>query len=110
MNEEYFKKIPLSKKKEFVKKICLIYLKIKLIKKQFIKHKKSNNLSFDKFNGISVFDNILNLMNKNEKLIINNEFLNLNDNTHWYLEHWCKATYYKFKHQTIDKFLFLFFL
>ena len=109
MNEEYFKKIPFSKKKEFVENICLIYLKIKLVKKQFLKYKKSNNFSLDKFNGISVFDNILNLMNKNEKLIINNDFLDINCNTHWYLEHWCKATYYKFKHQTLNKFLFLFF-
>jgi hypothetical protein len=75
MKEEYFKNISFNEKKDFVKNSCLIYLKIKLNKKHFVRFNNGKKIKLKKFNGISMFENILNLMNKNQKLILKNEFL-----------------------------------
>ncbi len=107
MNKWDIDKIPYKEKKEFVLKSCLLYgkmLKQKQHMNRYDKEAKWYNLD-----GVSMFENILDLLTQNENLIIKNDFIKNIEYTNLYLDHWCKTTYYKYKNDAINKFIYLLF-
>lgn len=105
-------------KKMFVSRACLMYKKIKnskiLLEAKF-KHANILNDSQAKqemlnLRTMSLFDTILSLLSKELLLIIEQDFININQDPRWYLNHWSKTTYYKLKHEAINQFLFMFYV
>ena len=114
MNIKTITNMPLKEKKSFVFESCLMYKKLKLINsktKLLEKHRRKNVFlkNYDKTNqkSISFFESMLNLLEPEQRLIINKEYLEEQTIQNWYQEKWSKTTYYKIKHQAIDNFLFL---
>ena len=107
MNKNYFEVIPFMEIKYYVEQTCLMYLKLKETGKAIKKLNK--NMDLNKFDTVSIFENIIKLLTDEEALIIKNDFIKERGNANWYLNHWCKSSYYKYKHDAINKFLYLFF-
>ena len=81
MKIEEIELIPLSKKKIIVKEMCFLYKKLKLLEINQKNGKKlmdENKIQEQKMNILkskSIFESILELLDKNQQLIIKKEFL-----------------------------------
>lgn len=104
-------------KKILVSRACLMYRKIKSSKNLIeVKLKHANILNdIEKsstmlnLKTMSIFDTILNLLERDLHLIISEDFIDINPDSKWYLKHWSKTTYYKLKHEAVNQFLFMLF-
>ena len=111
MKIEEIELIPLSKKKIIVKEMCFLYKKLKLLEINQKNGKKlmdENKIQEQKMNILkskSIFESILELLDKNQQLIIKKEFLD-NIKEDWSDDYWSKSTFYKRKHEAINRFLF----
>ncbi|MGL6125351.1 MAG: MG284/MPN403 family protein [Metamycoplasmataceae bacterium] len=110
MKIEEIELIPLSKKKIIVKEMCLLYKKLKLLEVNQKNGEKLMNENKIKENKIeilkskSVFESILELLDQNQKLIIDKEFMNKKED--WSEDYWSRSTFYKRKNDAINTFLF----
>lgn len=58
--------------------------------------------------NLSVFEAILSHLSEEHRLIIEKDFINVdNRKPHWSQEIWSKSTYYKFKNEAMNAFLLL---
>lgn len=113
MNLYQISKIPFKEKKQLVSEACLMYKKLRNITSMQITQASSisdslRSTNLQNIKALSMFEMILELLNNDENIIIENEFIKHRDPT-WYEEKWSKTTYYKIKHQAIDQFIFLLF-
>ncbi|MGL5205809.1 MAG: MG284/MPN403 family protein [Metamycoplasmataceae bacterium] len=110
MKLEEIELIPLSKKKIIVREMCLLYKKLKLLE---VNHKngellmdenriKQNKMEINKTK--SVFESILELLDQNQQLIIDKEFMNKKND--WSEDYWSRSTFYKRKNDAINTFIF----
>lgn len=109
MTKETIEKIPFMERKHFVQNACLMYRKMIKAKDKLLLLSNSNKLNMSKFNGISLFEEIISLLNKDEALVIKKDFMDTDYKGEWYLDHWCKTSYYKIKHEAVNKFIYLLF-
>ncbi|WP_127942862.1 MULTISPECIES: MG284/MPN403 family protein [unclassified Mycoplasma] len=115
MSIESINKIPYRDKKLLITKVCLMFKKIKNAHNIYeTKFKHSNNLSDSmrkqnllNIKTMSIFETILSLLRRDYVQILEKDFIEVDPNPHWYLQHWSKTTYYKLKHEAIDQFLFM---
>ena len=93
-------------KSNFVYQACQMYVKVRssitIFEKQGIKTRK--NIKFT-----SMFEGVISLLNEEEKVVYKNDFLDEKENSNWYLSYWSKSTYYKKKHEFVEKFISSFF-
>ncbi len=103
--------IPLSKKKIIVKEMCLLYKKLKLLEinqkngKKLMNENKIQEQKMEILKSRSIFESIFDLLDKNQQLIIQKEFLD-NIKEDWSNDYWSKSTFYKRKNDAINTFLF----
>lgn len=109
------REIPYKQKKRLVSDICFMYKRIKKTKNYFtlngweVNDVVKNKNIFDGRN-ISFFEVILKMLPANNQEIITKDFLEPDDHLrNWHQNFYSKTTYYKLKHEAIDKFLLLFF-
>ena len=107
--EKYLQSIPYKERKQFVNLVCLMYRKIQKQESSFKRLHGNKNFSLEKYDVISMFEMILTTLSQVESLIIKKDFLDEKEYTNWYLDHWSKSTYYKHKHEAINKFIYLLF-
>lgn len=107
MKTKEIENIPYKERKDFVLKSCLMYGKI-IKQREYLKRFKGN-INLNNIDTISLFENILELLNRDECLIIQNDFIKGEEYSNWYLDHWSKSTYYKYKHEAINKLIYLLF-
>ena len=53
---------------------------------------------------ISTFEMLFGLLSKEEQLVISNDFI-IQSDQEWWKSTWSKTTYYKLKHNAVDKFV-----
>lgn len=110
MKIEEIELIPLSKKKIIVREMCLLYKKLKLLEvnqkngEKLMSENKINKNKIDLIKSKSVFESILELLDQNQKLIIDKEFMNKKED--WSEDYWSRSTFYKRKNDAINTFLF----
>lgn len=109
MNKTNINDISFIQKKNFVKQSCLMYNKIKKTRETLKRFNGEKKYDLGKFDPISLFENILQLLDRNEKLIIEKDFIGEPERSNWYLDYWSKSSYYKYKNDAVDKFLNLLF-
>lgn len=102
-------KIPYTEKKALLANTCLMYKKLKSTEESFKKFEFKEEWDLNKYDAVSIFEKITKLLNEDEYIILKNDFINVKQDRNWYLDYWSKSSYYKYKHETIDKFLYLFF-
>ncbi|MCK5807334.1 MAG: hypothetical protein KAG91_02985 [Mycoplasmataceae bacterium] len=93
-------------KSNFVYQACQMYIKVKkttpIFKQKGIRVRK--NIKFT-----SMFEGVISLLSVSEKAVYINDFLDEKENSDWYLSYWSKSTYYKKKHEFVEKFISSFF-
>lgn len=115
MNFMEINQVPYKDKRRLVTDICFMYKKIKQTKAYFsLNGWEVNDIIKNKnlFDGkhISFFEVILEMLPLNNQEIIKKDFLEPDKYVrNWYEEKYSKSTYYKFKHEAVNKFLLLFF-
>ncbi|MGL5308642.1 MAG: MG284/MPN403 family protein, partial [Metamycoplasmataceae bacterium] len=88
----------------------LLYKKLKLLEVNHKNGEKLMNENRIKENKIellktkSVFESILELLDQNQQLIIDKEFMNKKDD--WSEDYWSRSTFYKRKNDAINTFIF----
>ncbi len=111
MKIEEIELIPLSNKKIIVKEMCNLYKKLQLLEinqknaKRLMTENKNQQIKTEILKSKSIFEAILELLDKNQQLIIKNEFLNKR-NMEWSEDYWSKTTFYKLKNKAINVFIF----
>jgi vacuolar-type H+-ATPase catalytic subunit A/Vma1 len=81
MKIEEIELIPLSKKKIIVKEMCFLYKKLKLLEinqkngEKLMNENKIQEQKRDILKSKSIFESIFDLLDKNQQLIIQKEFL-----------------------------------
>jgi hypothetical protein len=81
MKIEEIELIPLSKKKIIVKEMCFLYKKLKLLEinnkngQKLMTENKIKEQKLDILKSKSIFESIFELLDKNQQLIIQKEFL-----------------------------------
>ena len=101
--------IPFMDKKNYVMQTCLMYKKLKDTRENYEEKEFEKDFNLKKYDPISLFEKIIKMLSTDEELIIRKEFLERNGSSNWYLDYWSKSSYYKYKHEAINKFLMLFF-
>lgn len=97
-------KIPTKDKKRVVNSWCEMYTRMKNI----VIKRANGNTKIAIEAKISTFDAILNSLSEEHRLIIENDFIYVNNrDPHWREERWSKSTYYKFKNEAMNAFLIL---
>ncbi|MGL5590728.1 MAG: MG284/MPN403 family protein [Metamycoplasmataceae bacterium] len=110
MKLEEIELIPLSKKKIIVREMCLLYKKLKLLEvnqkngELLMNENRINQNKMEIHKTKSVFESILELLDKNQQLIIDKEFMNKKDD--WSEDYWSRSTFYKRKNDAINTFIF----
>ncbi|MCK5867333.1 MAG: hypothetical protein KAG14_02960 [Mycoplasmataceae bacterium] len=100
------KDLKFKDKSNFVYHACQMYMKVKTSKSIFEEQgiKSRKNIKFT-----SMFEGVISLLNDGEKAVYKNDFLDEKSNSNWYLSYWSKSTYYKKKHEFVEKFIRSFF-
>ncbi|MCR8966486.1 MG284/MPN403 family protein [Mycoplasma zalophidermidis] len=77
-------------------------------KKAQLKMTLNNRVKNTEINNYSKFDQTIEMLNKNSKLIIENEFVIKNQDKEWYDMHFSRTTYYKKRRKAIEEFLYFY--
>ena len=109
MEIKQINEIPYPERKGFVKQSCLIFKKVKTTRNKFAALKGYDEYKLLELDPESIFERIMKLLDQDERLIIENDFLDKSERTNWYLDYWSKSSYYKYKHEAINKFIYLLF-
>ncbi|WP_027120573.1 MG284/MPN403 family protein [Mycoplasmopsis lipofaciens] len=76
------------------------------------KLKKINNANLDLNKKITLplnkLNKVLRLLSKNSLLIIRNDFINKYKSKNWFEQYFSKTTYYKYKREALEEFLYLY--
>ncbi|NQZ66138.1 MAG: hypothetical protein HRT99_02895 [Mycoplasmatales bacterium] len=107
MNKWQIENIPYKERKDFVLKICLMYAK--MIKQKEYMKRFDLKIKWGDIGGISLFENILELLTRDECMIIKKDFIKNDEYSNWYLDYWSKTTYYKYKNEAMNKLIYLLF-
>ena len=107
------KNIPFTRKKALIRESCLMYKLIKNRINQIEAVAESNDIvmkpihikvALQEHKRASTFEMLFGLLEKEEQTLISNDFLLVSDYD-WWRKTYSKSTYYKLKHQAIDKFV-----
>ncbi|VEU77168.1 MG284/MPN403 family protein [Mycoplasmopsis columbina] len=109
--QTYFHNMSNIEKYKSVENICFLELsksksqRWDALKNSYSELQNKDEYKLNKFYSNN-FSKVLACLTDISKMIIENEFLNNNKNKSWYLLYFSKTTYYKYRNNAIDEFLF----